>query len=356
MQKKKQGISLIVLVITIIVMIILAAAIIISLQNNGIINRASTAVKAYNEYEVNQIAQLAWSEAYLDGARTVQGLTAGIRTGLTNAGLNPDDYGMIVTTTGVTIAKGWLQDGIIVTKGDKTLEAGDLIQYNAGVTSYSGAWKVLGAEGGNLLVMSTNDVDTLLIHGLEGNGTTTNYGLLNGIYRLNEICSVYGKGTGAVGARSGKVDYTTKNGQSGTLSTTHSSGFSYVDFNTMTIRTIEVNAIGMPTLTGSNYQYNIAQTMLPTLSQKATEMIQGSSSYPGYYWIASFYNGNFNSEKNEQGLFIIIPTGIIFGAPVYYSDGSTVIGNEAPVRAVVEISPNITIGAKDNTLGWSYTI
>ena len=51
MQKKKQGISLIVLVITIIVMIVLAAAIIISLQNNGIINKASAAKRKYNDKE-----------------------------------------------------------------------------------------------------------------------------------------------------------------------------------------------------------------------------------------------------------------------------------------------------------------
>ena len=53
MQKKK-GISLIVLVITIIVIIILGTAVIISLNNNGIINRARSGVKSYNEQEIIQ--------------------------------------------------------------------------------------------------------------------------------------------------------------------------------------------------------------------------------------------------------------------------------------------------------------
>ena len=52
MQKKK-GISLIVLVITIIVMIILAGTIILSLNNNGIIEKANEAVEGNNQKQVN---------------------------------------------------------------------------------------------------------------------------------------------------------------------------------------------------------------------------------------------------------------------------------------------------------------
>ena len=160
MQKKK-GISLIVLVVSIIVMIILAAAIIISLNNSGIIKRASEAVKEYNEDEVTHVATIAWSEAYLNGARTVEDLKTGVMTGLRDAGFNPDDYEMIVTTSGVKISKGWLQDGLKITKGNVTLEIGDLIQYDAGVTGYEGAWKVLGAEDGNLLIVSTEAYDSV---------------------------------------------------------------------------------------------------------------------------------------------------------------------------------------------------
>ena len=67
--KNKRGISLIVLVITIIVMIILAAAVIITISNTGIINRANEAVDATNYKQVEQLAQLIWSEEFLAGKR-----------------------------------------------------------------------------------------------------------------------------------------------------------------------------------------------------------------------------------------------------------------------------------------------
>ena len=77
MQKRK-GISLIVLVITIIVMIILAGAIILSLNNAGIIGKANQAVEESNEATVKQLADLKWSEAYLEGKRTADDLTAAV--------------------------------------------------------------------------------------------------------------------------------------------------------------------------------------------------------------------------------------------------------------------------------------
>ncbi len=67
--KRKQGISLIVLVITIIVMIILAAAVVITLSNTGIIGRANEAVDATNYKQVEQLANLIWSEEFLGGKR-----------------------------------------------------------------------------------------------------------------------------------------------------------------------------------------------------------------------------------------------------------------------------------------------
>ena len=71
---QKKGISLIVLVITIIIMIILAAAIIISLNNTGIIGNANKAVDETNEKTVQEIANLAWGEAYANGTRSAEDL------------------------------------------------------------------------------------------------------------------------------------------------------------------------------------------------------------------------------------------------------------------------------------------
>ncbi len=48
----------------------------------------------------------------------------------------------------------------------------------AGVEGYTGAWKVLGAENGKLLIMSTVNVGTLTLEGKNGYN--------NGISKLSE--------------------------------------------------------------------------------------------------------------------------------------------------------------------------
>ena len=67
MKQSKKGISLIVLVITIIVMIILATAVILTLNSDGIMNKANVAVDASDEASVKNLVSLAWSEAYIRG-------------------------------------------------------------------------------------------------------------------------------------------------------------------------------------------------------------------------------------------------------------------------------------------------
>ena len=64
--RNKKGISLIVLVITIIVMIILAASVVITLSNTGIIDRASEATNKTNQSNLQDIVDIAWSDAYVD--------------------------------------------------------------------------------------------------------------------------------------------------------------------------------------------------------------------------------------------------------------------------------------------------
>ena len=107
MKKKKEGISLIVLVITIIVMIILASAIILTLNNSGIINRANEAVDRANLQEIQHIASLAWSEAYLDNRDVEDEETkyANIKAAVNKALENIDvsNYDVVVDEKGVTV-------------------------------------------------------------------------------------------------------------------------------------------------------------------------------------------------------------------------------------------------------------
>ena len=377
MQRKK-GISLIVLVITIVVMIILAAVVIISLNNSKIIERANTAVDKYNSQEVTQLAQMAWSEAYLSGARTEEELRQGVKQGLINAGLNPDEYGMIVTTSGVRkIEKGWLQDGVILTKGDAILEVGDLIQYDSGIDEYTGKWRVLGAEHDRLLILSTGNVGSLGLCGLEGgtyNDTTYDYGLLDSIDKLNEICEPYGNGTGAEKARSirsedisrlsnfqpqaekytyswinGGLNYISEDGVSHAMSGNHGTkGFNYVDYNTMTKITIPRNGSGMPTITTVSYG---GITINNIISEKAKDMLKGDTN--SIYWLATLQIINTANVGYELCYYNYK---LAVRSIALYSSLDMSLGTSNWVRCVVELASNVIIGEKDNTLGWSYTI
>lgn len=211
MKRTKQGVSLIVLVITIIVMIILASAVMISLSNTNIINQATEAVDANNLKEVQNIAVLAFAESYikkLDG-ETVD-IRADVKAKLVEAGLDPDDYAIEYTDTGVDVlAKGWAQKDNKVLKGDYELEVGDTIS-NYTATGYTGAWKVLGADKGKLLLISDDNVRASEgLYGLNGgtvNTVTYAAGYNNGIAHLNEVCSSYLNVTYADKARSITVE------------------------------------------------------------------------------------------------------------------------------------------------------
>ena len=99
--RNKKGISLIVLVITIIVMIILAASVVLTLSNTGIINNANEAVNKTNKKQIEQLASLAWSEAFMDGARTQEALQDAVDLALKD--IDTSDYTVIVTEDGVTV-------------------------------------------------------------------------------------------------------------------------------------------------------------------------------------------------------------------------------------------------------------
>ena len=103
--KNKQAISLIVLVITIIVMVILAGAIILTLNNNGIIQKANDAVEKTNLATVKELAQTKWAEAYLKTDRSQEKLEEYVLEELKNAGIDLDEYNIEVTTNGVTVSK-----------------------------------------------------------------------------------------------------------------------------------------------------------------------------------------------------------------------------------------------------------
>ena len=146
------------------------------------------------------------------------------------------------------------------------------------------------------------------------------------------------------------MDYTSTNGQSGTLLTTHSNGFSYIDFNTMTKITVPVNGSGMPTLKDNGFQYNLPYfEELPTDYAKAFSAID---IYPSC-WIASPWF-HIRSSDADYG-FYYLEDGSITCESLYDSldrEG----GLTSCLCAVVFLSPDIQIGEKDDTLGWAYEV
>ena len=101
-KSNKRGISLITLVITIIIMIIIAGAIILTLSNSRIFDNANDAVGAYDLKQAQTIADLAWAEAYADGARTKSELEGPVKQALVDNGLG-NKYEAKVTEEGVTV-------------------------------------------------------------------------------------------------------------------------------------------------------------------------------------------------------------------------------------------------------------
>ena len=107
-KKTKEAVSLIVLVLTIVIMIILAGVIIINLNNSGIIDRAKNAVSETNLKNMQELANVAWGEAYLaiKGEKTPENLKSTMLEKLKGKGVSEEElakYTFTVTTGGVEV-------------------------------------------------------------------------------------------------------------------------------------------------------------------------------------------------------------------------------------------------------------
>lgn len=74
---KKQGMSLIMLVIIVVVLAIITSVIIIGIENTGIIDKAEAVVQDMNLKNLEQLANMAYANIYLDN------LSKGIRREIT---------------------------------------------------------------------------------------------------------------------------------------------------------------------------------------------------------------------------------------------------------------------------------
>ena len=421
--KEKQGISLIVLVITIIVMTILAGAIILTLNNSGLIERASNAVEETNLATVKELTQMAWAEAYASGERTEEGLKAAVDKALEDNKVDTIKYEIEVTTSGVTVElKGetkvkWVQEGLTVTNGSVTLEIGDTIAYDetaggtiTGLTATD--WKVLGAsDEGELLILSSKYIETdIALGGIELpvdiDLALDDY--INGVSKLNKMCEEYGKGNGAIKARSiniedinkitgynpdiarygeGKTDeygnvvtylwtgnddpyLSASNGVEGDMiGTLHFSYFTYFDGEKfVTLRNDGATAdepIEIMTLKTDYYYYY--PTTLTTNSDgqqngisnetKAYKMLMVLADNNSYasYWLASTYIKSGDFDYAYWGMRCV-SSNKIDGISFVYSGISAVqepYGSSRGVRAVVSLASDINVTGSSAS-GWIF--
>ncbi len=243
--QKERGITLIALVITIIVLLILAGVTIaMVVGDNGILTRARGAKEETVKAEFYEKVETQLATSAIDdviGDKTEKSLGE-ILLEMQDSGdiknydkdkqeVNIDgNVTVSVVDTVKKVGDGkWLQAGTLITNGDENLiiTAGDKINYNPNITSSTSVtltmaetghsedqtislkadgeadeleWIVIGAENGKLVIAPTASVTSNNI-ALAGQN-----GYANVIGVLDKISWEYGKGAGAVSARSIKVE------------------------------------------------------------------------------------------------------------------------------------------------------
>ena len=196
------------------------------------------------------------------------------------------------------IMNPWIQNKTVVTKkmksGTKTYNVGDDYTYDCGVSGYTGKWKVLGAERGKLLIMSTVNIGRLELSGKEGYNT--------GVTQLNNMCAPYGKNARSITVedinRVTGYDPTKQNNN-----TKYGAGEFYEYGNKVTY-----TASGSSATNGKTYTSAISKYEHPDgriLGQNDVTSIQVESTY--YYYYPSTLTTSDGEQTGEIGISKTIP-------------------------------------------------
>ena len=342
--KNTAGITLIALVVTIVVLLILAGVSVNALfGDSGIIEKAKDAQNKMNLAIENDQKGINELSKWLDNQ--------------VNRPTGGDDP---VTPTG-----NWTQNKTSVTNGTTTYTVGDDYTYDCGVSGYTGVWKVLGAENGKLLIMSTVDVGTLQLSGKDGYNT--------GISQLNTMCAQYGTnarsikvedinrvtgydptnqgdgtvlGAGQFYEYGNKVTYTAS-GSSATNGKTYTGSISYEHPDGRKIGTDNVTSITVESTAYYYSPYSLTTSSSTTGECKgiatdspAYEMLFGKASDTSdgsgnAYWLASSYV-RANSDFSHFGLRSVDSGGFVGNCILWNSYGDS--GHPSlGVRAVVSL-------------------
>lgn len=242
----------------------------------------------------------------------------------------------------------WIQTSDFkVKRGDIILDIGDYIEYHDcagenGTDLYEGKWQVLGADDeGRLLIVSEDNVTVHAFNKeLTLEGAMESYS--KGVDTLDKICEVYGRGTGAKGARSIRIEDVnkvtgydiTKNKYNQKVSFDNEDGNTFIWHDgqkwkcTKSKKTI--------VLTNSYYWYAITCETNLMQFPKAYKMLFSNNNL--FYWLASTYV-NTRSYNAKFGIFVVC-AGTFNGIDFVYNNERYESGI-CGVRAVVTLKSDI---------------
>ena len=374
--KNSRGITLVALIITIIVLLILATVSINLVINNGILDKAKTAVDKYSEGEICEQIKLAYQEYQMHKFTTDEQQT---ETEFLHSRLDPmyglenvniigtDVLNVIVKNNGIIYAFKLTSDGNISqllyiqdkktvtnTKTGEEYHVGDTVYYNSGVEDYEGIndnqgkWAILGAEDGKILIMSKESVGSVRISGKEG--------YLNGSTLMNNVCSQYKNNTYANYVRSVKlediyrvIDY--KEPDPTTYSyimvdgyvkrTDQSNPSTKTKFEHVDGRTLPLSNGNPINVEHDYYRYNMAGRL--TSGSKEYNLLIGDYVIDTITINSATYSAQWGYRRMELGYTSVITT--------YESSGS-IHGYTLDVRAVVALNSNVKLSGNSST-GWT---
>ena len=206
--RKSKGITLIALVITIIVLLILAGVAISMLSGeNGILKKASEAKTKTEEAQTNEAGALQELEYLLKkntGERCWQYKkdSNGRKTIVTDGTVELQIGTYVNYNAAATDVKG---ETIVERKIISKVEENGYGSQEYSNTAETNGWRVLGVDEkkGELLIISAETADTTKNANFYLKGKA---GYVYGESELDKVCSVFGSGYGATGARSVNVD------------------------------------------------------------------------------------------------------------------------------------------------------
>ena len=377
--KNNKGITLVALIITIIVLLILAMVSISLVMNGGIIGKSKTAVDKYSQEEVQEQIKLAYSEWQM-GQYTGETQTAsafiqsklnsiygtGAVTSVTESNgtfevtfANGKGYSYNVATGTAAKVVKWNDNGnntFTHSETGQTVEVGDTVYYNSGVTEYEGTganqgkWGILGVENGKLLIMSKENVASVTLEGKQDYLTT-------GTTKLNNACSSFKNAVYADSARSVKIEDINKiTGYTPEAPVTHSytmvNGYVKMDdnqpsswaqaFEDINGKTLPDNS---PIEVTSNY-YGYSLTEYLTSGSKVHTLLNDNENA---YWLDSPYV-RANTGTAEWGFRDVGLGGVNYGN--LWDSNYGAIRNSYGARAVVFLKSDIQLSG-NSTNGWT---